>query len=49
MLQITLERPGNFTAADVPEPNDPPTPPSGDLAERVAALERKFAALKAAL
>ena len=35
--------------ADVTEPDDPPAPPSGDLAERVAALERKFAALKAAL
>jgi hypothetical protein len=35
--------------ADAPEPADPPAQPSGDLAERVAALERKFAALKAAL
>lgn len=30
-------------------PDEPQDPPSGDLAERVAALERKFAALKAAL
>ena len=35
--------------ADAPKPDDPPAPPSGDLAERVAELERKFAALKAAL
>jgi hypothetical protein len=35
--------------ADVSEPGGSVEPPSGDLAERVAALERKFAALKAAL
>ena|SRR5687767_496796 len=35
--------------ADAPEPGGSAEPPSGDLAERVAALERKFAALKAAL